>query len=401
MDSDPQGFETADGPAFWPSAPEMWSYSSIKEVEACPRRWMLSRARYPDYWDKPGYPDHPSEGAIFGNVVHRVVERLTAGTTGQRAELPAVLREQGGWESVISSVFDEELRALDSNPRARGTVTALRAQLTKRIPEMRAQAKTFTALALPDAPPAVHKGAGAAHDRAQGGAAPRGRLGPGAYPEQEVSATDLRLSGTIDHLVVADSSVSIVDFKTGSYDQSHQDQVRLYALIWSRDQKRNPDALPASSLRIAYATEEAAVPAPTPEGLEQLEVAWRARVDSADRSLTTTPPEARPSEEACAWCKVRQFCSEYWRVLPAVKPEDGHGTWGDFEGVAIEENGPRSWFFRGPNGDVLVRTANVETTFPRGQKIRILSARWLAHADSPDQVVLEMQQRSEWWPVVS
>ncbi len=57
------GFDTGvqDSSGRWPDLPRAWSYSSLKEAEECPRRWMLRRASYPQIWARQGYPPRPIE----------------------------------------------------------------------------------------------------------------------------------------------------------------------------------------------------------------------------------------------------------------------------------------------------------------------------------------------------
>jgi hypothetical protein len=56
--------------------PGYWSYSALKEVEACALRYSLARASYPDLWEGHGYPPAPNPSALFGDVVHDALERL-------------------------------------------------------------------------------------------------------------------------------------------------------------------------------------------------------------------------------------------------------------------------------------------------------------------------------------
>lgn len=67
----------------WPATPSMWSYSSLSEAEECPRRWMLSRARYPTIWEREGYPPRPILAGLIGNTTHRALE-LILGTLQAR-----------------------------------------------------------------------------------------------------------------------------------------------------------------------------------------------------------------------------------------------------------------------------------------------------------------------------
>ena len=62
--------------AVLPAPPGFWSYSSLKEIDACPRRYALARASYPDLWDGPGYPQAPTLAALFGDVVHGALETI-------------------------------------------------------------------------------------------------------------------------------------------------------------------------------------------------------------------------------------------------------------------------------------------------------------------------------------
>ena len=45
--------------AILPGPPPLWSFSSLREVGACPRRYALARASYPDLWDGRGLPADP------------------------------------------------------------------------------------------------------------------------------------------------------------------------------------------------------------------------------------------------------------------------------------------------------------------------------------------------------
>lgn len=56
-------------PSAWPKAPRCMSFSTLSELEACPRRWALSVADYPHVWEKRGYPPRPQITALEGAVV--------------------------------------------------------------------------------------------------------------------------------------------------------------------------------------------------------------------------------------------------------------------------------------------------------------------------------------------
>lgn len=62
----------------------------------------------------------------------------------------------------------------------------------------------------------------------------------GVHAERSVTAERLRMTGTIDQLVVDETAVTVTDFKTGSEDEAHEDLLSLYALLWRLDEQTNP-----------------------------------------------------------------------------------------------------------------------------------------------------------------
>lgn len=128
----------------WPTTPAHWSHSSLKEIEACPSQWMLSRADYPDLWQRGGYPPLPVVAAIFGNVVHGVVEHLAkelsiAGITSPSAgDVVGVLGALGGWRGIVLDAIERELSKLSGNPRITlERIDRVRNELVRRAPKPR------------------------------------------------------------------------------------------------------------------------------------------------------------------------------------------------------------------------------------------------------------------------
>ncbi|NGN93184.1 PD-(D/E)XK nuclease family protein [Nocardioides sp. KC13] len=141
----------------WPTTPALWSYSSLKEMEVCPRRWMLSRATYPDLWGRRGYPSLPVIAAIFGNVVHGVVERLAQALAdaGIESATPgaviSVLGDQGGWRGIVVKEIEHQLARFADNPRVGlDRIERVREELIRRTPQAGDQVTVFLGLgALP------------------------------------------------------------------------------------------------------------------------------------------------------------------------------------------------------------------------------------------------------------
>jgi len=84
MTGDARTFDTGvhQSIAVLPAPPAHWSYSTLKEIETCPRRYVLGHASYPDLWDDLGYPPLPHSAALFGDVVHASLERIIKDLVG-------------------------------------------------------------------------------------------------------------------------------------------------------------------------------------------------------------------------------------------------------------------------------------------------------------------------------
>ncbi len=340
----------------WPNPPTWMSYSSLKEAELCPRRWALRRATYPDIWERAGYPDLPSLPALVGDITHNALEKILAEVVRHGCSSPAsacaveALKGLGGYTSVISEIASLRLQEYADNPRARDRVAALKTAIRARVPEMRHRVQAVLSRS------ALHPSLGAAGRPAPRNGGPvadgsgfRGPLEPGSHPEVSLRAAAIRWLGRADLLTVTADSAEIVDYKTGAADESHSEQLRIYALIWYGDRDLNPSATRASSLIITYPTEDVPVEAPNEDQLEVLERELRSRSDTVQDDLRARPPDARPSEALCSTCPVRQLCEEYWAFLDRGEPTLTASTmarpvWGDIEVQLDARNGPRSWW---------------------------------------------------------
>lgn len=390
----------------WPETPMLWSYSSLKEIDACHRRWMLSHADYPDIWDRHGYPSLPAVAAIFGNVVHAVVERLTkelcsAGISSPKAaNVVAVLGSLGGWRGMVLAAIERELVGLIDNPRITSErVGRVREELIRRAPEAADQVKAFLGRGVLSAV----NGSGSDVEAAEGDTWKRRfPATPGAHAEREVTAEELRLTGRIDLLVVDDADVTMTDFKTGVQDDAYDDQVRIYALLWGLDSQTNPHGRPVTKLIVAYPSDERIVSTPTDSQLKSLESFIAARVEEADAVTHNPPPAATPSDEICQYCQVKHLCDAYWPAIPPAVSEVSTEQWFDFEGRVVRPNGSRSWFVEtltAPTAEVLVRTVETDVAFPVGKRVRLLGVRRSEDPDEPERLVISMVSTSEWYTV--
>lgn len=394
----------------WPNTPPRWSYSSLKAVEACPSQWMLSRADYPDIWDRHGYPALPVVSAIFGNVVHGVVERLArelgaAGVTApDNSDVVGILGSLGGWRAIVLNAIESELARLGGNPRIGAErVERIREELIPRAAEAADLVKVF--LGRGTFPSVSEIRTSAVGDAsALGGPAPRRPVGSGMHAELEVIAEALRLAGRIDVMVVDEAEVGIIDFKTGAENDNHGDQVRLYALLWYLDAQVNPDHRLATNLHVVYPAGEQAIETPDRAELQTLEDATSARIHAADTITQEPPPTANPTEENCQYCSVRHLCQAYWSALPPAVTAVSTEQWFDFEGRVLRQNGSRSWFaetLAEPPAEVLVRTVETDVAFQIGRRVRLLGVRRSQDPDDPNRLVISMVRTSEWYSLGS
>lgn len=408
MKDDPARFDTRVAGTWgrWPSAPSVWSYSSLKELESCPRRWMLSRAAYPDVWNRNGYPAVPVVAADFGVIVHQTVERLAkafkeAGIGSPKgADAVSLLRSMGGLKGVVGEAIEEHLATYDGNPRATPErLDRAHHELTRRIDEASDLVKGF--LGRGALPVSVKKKSQAIMQGSASSSRPP--AGPGLHTERSVVSEELRMTGIIDLLTIDNNDVVITDFKTGAEDPSHQDQVRIYALLWDLDRQSNPLRRPTTRLRVSYSARQVDFPVPDEVSLRELQAATAQRIAAADAMTRVLPPAAVPSQDNCRFCHVKHLCDAYWPAVPPRVDDASPQAWFDFEGRVIRNNGKMSWLLRteieGQN-DVLVRTSAASIAFPIGQRVRIMGVRRSEDPDDDQRLVISMSKTSEWFALV-
>ena len=359
----------------WPTRPNTWSFSSLKDVESCPKRWALAHAHYPSLWNGLGYPSRPSVAALTGIVLHGAMEFiLTEFTRRNRAVaepvgMVDVLRALGGLSSVLQSVSEGEIKKLDDNPRARPIIDYYRREMTNGLPESRQRlqgmlARTaFNRVSETRAAPAFEAGRGFAP------------LSFGSHPEVTLSAASLRLVGRADLMSLDSSGCVITDFKSGTADASHGEQLQLYALLWSLDQRLNPSKVPVSNLVVTYPWGSVEVARPSDREAETLLEAVAARIARADAEVESRPLAARPGPENCTYCSVRQMCDEYWSdVARQPRMESGREQFLDVEVQIEARNGTRSWLARrtADGTKTLLRTPDEGIVFESGDRLRLL-----------------------------
>ena len=392
------------GSAVLPAVPAMWSYSSLKEAETCPRRFALARADYPDLWAQRGYPRLPNLPAMKGDVVHGALQIIvtalvTAGCVSPRtADAVTVLRELGGYTAVAQRTLDEQLRRLDGNPR----ISADRREQVERalsdwLPEAREEIQSYlNRMTLHPYPTPAPAGVPTPLP------AKRYPIRRGTHPERELVAAHLRVKGRVDVLSVDADGAEITDTKTGAEAPTHHDQLRLYALLWTDDRESNPDALPATALVAAYPHRDVVVAVPTEAEFAELRAEVTARIGRADAMVAADRPAAVVGEQ-CGACDVRGLCDAYWERGASSTVDVVDGGWYDVEGTVLREHGVKSWVLRErrTGSDLLVRTPRPSFTLPVGERVRILGVKRTIDPDEADALIASVTSSSEILSVVS
>lgn len=398
-----------------PAPPDWMSFSRLLEIEGCPRRWSLNAALYPEIWSRQGYPPKVHLATLQGQVIHSGLETISNALS--RAGCPSVtderfvgvMRELGGYTKIIEAAIKRLTQNLHENPRFASKANYISTKLRRSVPVLREQLQIMTTkLRLRD---------GAKSSTVSGSETPvavRLALSNGIYSEVELRAEGLRWRGFVDALTVSDTGCEIVDYKTGVPKPEHEEQLRVYSLLWVRDEQINPTGRTFNRLTLAYPTIDVNVESPSSTQLDILEQEISSRTKSALGIVGQDPPPALPSINNCAYCQVRQLCGDYWTPhvqstlaeevlrLSSVAKVDFF----DLEIEDLKQQTPLSWTARvvlcrilSTGSQVLVRIAEptqlLEDIFNSGKRIRVLDGRLVDQPEDAEMRGVYLTKASE------
>lgn len=356
--------------------PPVFSYSSLKALRDCPRRWQLQASEWS--WGKY-YPRRSSVPILRGNTVHKALEELVKrlhragspefGSSEFRAVAKAFQREK-----VLEATLREELANFRRGPRSRFLPPP-----RLRLEECRnALVKLLRASWQPDGPtPVVRK-------QKQVGETSSQELGRGFSPEVEVRHPGLPLKGTIDLVQEYPTGTVLLDYKTGAVREEHVEQMRLYGLLWWRAKGDLPRRLKVVSPR-----DEAQILEPTREDLEAYESSLEEELPYHQAALSTGLAQARVAAGRCANCSVRQLCDDYWEATQTrdlrLEQVNATGLEGSTDAQVTIESVRSEFSVRADLSDgnsvTIVAARNAGLNFhglEQGTRVRFLGLRWEA-----------------------
>jgi RecB family exonuclease len=356
------------GPTAWPAPPERFSFSSLEELEACPRRWQYAHATWDDL---PSLPQRAHPRALVGTIVHKVNERLFRALAPRglpAVGTPAYLAGVQAAEVLptVKAMLAEAEAEYRNHPRDPGfrVSTPPRDIANEALRLFQAQYANAQALRS-------QRAATPQHAEGEGLPMPALLRRRGVLAEVSVRHPALPLRGQIDLLLDDPTGTRLVDLKTGTIKPSHRDQLELYALMWWR----MTDDLP-QTLEIAHRQGRELFPLDRAR-LEAVETAAAARIAAALRVLTEAPAPPRAGS-ACQHCAARAFCDAYWTTQTTLRPP-ADNVWIDLEITVEAEPSPHGFMGRDPSGTTLHVVFDTDAAlrwspFSRGERLRILGA---------------------------
>lgn len=390
----------------WPSPPETWSFSALRDARECPRRWALRQQSGVGRTIAAGGSGGVTGwGAIRGRACHAALEIMLNAyhehhgpPVGSR-ELPDFWRRHlpQGVRALVHDALDAELARTARAGALRDELIRLRRYAEDQFSTLVQIVLSMIRLTL-ESFIGLHGDPEAAHRP------------PTVESEVSVRATLAEGSlggmwkGWIDVVARVDDQVVLIDFKTGTPTEYDQEQLRVYACIFSRDPSTSHRTR-VRRLALFYADGRSVqCAAPTPEELDGIAASLVEQASGAVERLTARPPVANPSPDRCRRCDVRGSCDAYWIARTSWEPmvESAQTAW-DQEVVVVQVRGTGAELLvNTPNGPALILVSEshrAETArLSVGSRLRVVSAMRTVQADgvdgAPHRAVIEAGPRA-------
>jgi len=302
--------KTSKAPIF----PKRLSYSSIKELDSCPLKYYYSHNERPGSDSHSNrYPQIVNVKTICGVIIHASINKIvrlliSKGCISTKdKKVFQVLKEIGGIINIVSKEINDQLIELKNNPRYFIQEEYYKKKITDQH-EFIIQSIQYY----------FHKinflSNLSEREKIANSKSTLGELRDGVFTEIFLDNNDYGLIGFVDLLSIYNGNCVITDFKTGSFKDSHIDQMKFYSMLWYIDQLYNPRKEIAKNFVLMYLDNELVFEGPSEAENLQLLSKIINKIGIIKKDFESGNVLARYDEEFCGFCQVRQLCSEFWKV---------------------------------------------------------------------------------------
>ena len=341
-------------PSEWATAPTIYSYTSLRQIEKCPLAWQLQNSKYTNF---EGYPARPNPAGIEGEIVHEIVEKFFRAVASQG--MPVITSEpfkkcvaEFDLPGSIGKAIEHRLEVIRQHPRGRGfrlfcSVQDIQNKVVRLFREQYDKLKIIDPFTAETYERLANNriSFGGKNNQDLFGLLKKRRI----LTEIALTLKNPPFRMVID-LVCLDSNEHVVisDFKSCAFKQEYIEQLLLCSILWEKTTHVIP--------HYVYVVCVDRVESVSINGdlLGKLNLELIRRIIKANEALANAPATARLNE-SCCFCSVRQFCSKYWQCLLEAW-DDRLGT-GIVDAEIMVEGIPTEYGFNGKMADG--KTVNV------------------------------------------
>jgi hypothetical protein len=330
-------------------SPERYSHTTLTQIENCPRRWWLLNSQFDEL--QGSYFEPISPAALLGSIVHAALEKLSIEFTramqaGDATSIKAV-RKRFPVRQIVQKERQKLLERAKRNARAETKSLESSISVDSCISLFKELVRRgYSDSALEFAAPARTVRDGSRKSPIKTASFTPTRFSskmavpcPAVLPEVALEVDDPPIRGKIDLVVTGSDGDTLLEYKTGETRPEHEAQSRLYALLWWAVTGR----LAKERLLLYPSQEVIRLGALTQEDVEREALQTKERVEAARMEIESELPRARPNDERCRSCTVRQLCDNYWNstetsglrwgeeVLASVGKGNTSTEWRDME----------------------------------------------------------------------
>lgn len=302
------------GPVEWATAPAVYSYTSLRQIEKCPLAWQLQNSKYAHF---ERYPVRPNPAGIEGEIVHEVVERLLREVAGQG--MPVIASESFrkciaafDLHGSIGKAIEQHLEVVKRHPRGRGFrfLSSIQDIQNKVVRLFRDQYEK------------IHSAIDRSGAKLIKSSNPNKICWNGkneleflellkrihVLTEMSLTIESPPFKVRIDSVCYCDNNVVISDFKSSNFKNEYIEQLLIYSTVLFKSKNIITNHAYLFCIdRFEFIELDKNI-------IEKIYLELTDRISYANNTLKNSPVTA-VLNESCAFCPVRQFCDKYWEAL--------------------------------------------------------------------------------------